>query len=996
MRLLTLAVAALAALLLTIALANAQEPPESQTAARLEPGVNLVGWTGEPTSTSQLFDEIPQLESIWAWDAELDDWIIAGRGAPEWLGGLGRVWAGTGLRLVLGGEEPFLWQRSTEPTSGLVKLRTGWNLVAWSGADGAPIEQVAKGIGWSLRELRRWDAANQQWTTWTSPERSAQLIAASAADQGATDEETEPVTVRRGEALWVNTARSINWLQPTDILPRLVFPGGASDELQARVREDLESVLAFYGQQYGIQAEPDFTVYIPKDVEALIQAQKDDGYEIDAAHIRAQWNLHGGWGGEEIMVKQTLWPGGLPTSEIARARYVLTHEYFHVLQGQLSHRGASQWLVEGTATWAAGDHQVIDGLHTWEGAREGTLSNITEDTPSLRSTESNNAAWQYTLGWLATDRLTEAAGGGSYIEFWRRLAPTEIGSHHRWTSTPGWRAAFQETFGLPTSSFYADFDAWQQEQAAANRANANPTESDARWIRGRVTRESGAPVAGVFVNAIRVEGEISVGWNQRAETGVDGTFAVRAPEDGDYRISVDIAADCTRFYSNGDLTEERDEAQPVSVNGANAQGVDIQLPQNICGWLISGRVVDADDEPLANALISICETTTHNCVWNKPTKRDGAFAVLAPTAGEYRLSLELVSKGCIVHYRSSEPTPDESEATPIRIADSDVNGLRLQVPSELCNQRIVGSIEGIERFLDFGGRAWVQICQVDTGCSLGEIRDLDRDGPFAIAVSTPGSYRLNYRLNNDCFLYHGSTGLTSNAAEAVRFDAGDRDVRIHHRRVPAGQCSQQISGRLVNADGEPPAQIHTSICQLVGDDCAIWLPVRTDADGSFAVTGLAAGAYRLNFKLNGCSIYYRAGSLTTRQADASRINVTGAESSNLQLRVPEGMCARRIAGRFVDANGAPLVVKWIYAIGDAADNSAASSVGQTDADGSFEIGVSSDDAYHFAIALRSQPYCSVNLEGRTLGSRNNPVRVRGADVTGITLRLPGTVEELCG
>ena len=220
--------AASAALLITAGLANAQEPA-TETGTTLHPGVNLVGWTSETAPVSQLFDEIPQLESIWAWDAELDDWIIAGRNAPEWLGGLGRVTAGMGLRLVLGGEESFLWQRSTEPTRGLVKLRTGWNLVAWSGADGALIEQVAKGIGWSLRELRRWNAASQQWTTWTSPKRSAQLIATSTTDQGATGEEAEPPTVQRGEALWVNLARSVNWLQPTDILPRLIFPDGASE-----------------------------------------------------------------------------------------------------------------------------------------------------------------------------------------------------------------------------------------------------------------------------------------------------------------------------------------------------------------------------------------------------------------------------------------------------------------------------------------------------------------------------------------------------------------------------------------------------------------------------------------------------------------------------------------------------------------------------------------------------------------------------------------------
>ena len=434
MRLLTIAAAALAALSLTIALANAQEPPESQTATRLEPGINLVGWVGEPTSTSQLFREIPQLESIWSWDAELDDWIVAGRGAPEWLGGLGRVRAGMGLRLILGGEEPFVWERSTEPTRGLVELRTGWNLVAWSGADSAPLEQVAKGIGWSLRELRRWNAANQQWTTWTSPERSAQLIATSATDQGATGEEAEPVTVRRGEAFWVNTARFVNWPQPTDILPRLIFPGGASDELQTRVREDLGSVLSFYGQQYGIQANPNFTVYVAKDVDALIQAYGQAYGELDAdgeASIRALWNRVGGWAGGRIVVKQASWPENLSASDISWARYTLTHEYFHILQGQLSDPRASQWLVEGTASWAEDDHQVIDGSSMWEDAREDRVSAITESTPSLRSTESENAGWHYTLGWLAVDRLTAAAGGGSYIEFWRRLASAKIDPYGR-------------------------------------------------------------------------------------------------------------------------------------------------------------------------------------------------------------------------------------------------------------------------------------------------------------------------------------------------------------------------------------------------------------------------------------------------------------------------------------------------------------------------------------------------------------------------------------
>ena len=1402
MRLLSLAAAALAALLLSIALASAQEPPESQTATRLEPGLNLVGWTGEIAPVSQLFDEIPQLESVWAWDAELDDWIVAGRNAPEWLGDLGRVTAGMGLRLVLGGEEPFLWQRPTEPTRGLVKLRTGWNLVAWSGADDAPIEQVAKGIGWSLRELRRWNAANQQWTTWTSPERSAQLIATNAADQDPTGEEAKPPTVQRGEALWVNTARSINWLQPTDILPRLVFPGGASDALQARVREDLESVLAFYSRQYGIQADPDFTIYVAKDVEALIQAQKDDGHEIDdagAASIRARWNRVAGWGGGgEIVVKQNSWPEDLSTGEIARGRYILTHEYFHILQNQLSDDWASQWLVEGTADWVEGGHQVLDGEQALEDLRERELSELSPRTPTLRSAESANARWHYTLGWLAVDRLTTAAGSGSYIEFWRRLAPTEIGPYGRWTSRPDWRTAFQETFGVSVSSFYAEFGAWQQEQATANETTASSSDDDARWIRGRVTDESGAPVAGVFVNAVQVESKTGVGWIQRAETDADGAFAVRAPENGDYRVSVNSNEDCTLYYSNSGLTEGPDDAQPITVAESDVQGMNIRLPANGCRQ-IRGRVANATGEPLAGVSVYACNTD--HCTRRHRTTSDGTFAVAVEDRGDYRLNLDL-GDNCTVYYRSSGSTANVSDASLISVSDVSVAGLSIRIPARACTHRIIGnvaiadgqplantyvyacrevdgrcvawfgrstdddgsfsitvptegryslsfnlddctiyfraggfttshaerrtvrasgrgvrldprqipqdmcalrrisgsitaadgqpladtyvsachesddgpcagrrtendgsfsitvpkegvyslsfnlngctihfrargfttsyeergtaraeerdvrlnprqipqgmcavpringsvatddeqpfagayisacreadggpcagartgsdgsfsikvpeagayrlwfSLDGCSSLIYFSARgfttereerlvtrvadrelhldprriptdlcpriigrvtktdgqpligAYVEACrEVDGVCVEPTRGRIGYDGLFAIAVPTTGSYRLSYDLDG-CELYYGSTGLVGNAAEAQRFDAGDRDLRIDHRLVPDNLCahqisgvvvsavgaplteaqvtacehadgecasgvygqvdadgrfamtvpvdgayrlilelshcsvyfgqedltstrsdarlfqvagqdvqlsqrqvptepcsqqvsSQQISGQIAKSDGQPLADTHISTCREVDNRCVAWFGGITNGDGSFAITVPDEGTYWLSFSLGSCHIYFGTAGLTPDWSQRLLVRVSDRDLQISPRQIPADMCAHRISGRFVDANGAPLAERWIDANGSDGSDSGA----WTDANGRFEIRVSSDSAYHFGTQLRREPYCWHTFEGRTFGSRNNPVRVSGADVTGITLRLPGTVEELCG
>ena len=875
------------ALWLTAGLASADEPTDPQTATRLHPGINLIGWVGEPTPVSQLFREIPQLEAVWTWDAEFDEWIAAARNAPEWLGGLSYVTAGMGLRMQLSGDAPVTWDRSTEPTRGLVRLRTGWNLVAWSGADGAPIENVAKGIGWSLRSIRRWDAATQQWAIWTSPERSAQVIA----DTGGS-EKAETPGVRRGEALWVEVSRSVNWPQPTDILPRLVFPGGASQALQARVREDLEAVLSYYRDQYGIQANPNFTVYVAENVDALIQAYKDDGVEVDDAYEaaqRARWNSAGGWAGRWIVVKQSSWLDDLSTSEIAWARYFVTHEYFHILQRHLSGSGgrAATWLVEGTARWGENEHLVLDGQQTWEEQREWIQSGITNSAPTLRSTEHPNTTWQYALGWLATDLLTADAGTDSWVEFWRHLDSTEIGPHGRWTSSPDWRTAFQEVFGMPVADFYVRFASWQREQAQRNSATTTDSDDDARWIRGRVTRDGGAAVAGVIVTAVRVEGETSVGWNQRAETDATGAFAIRVFQEGDYRLSVSINDDCTRYYSNGELIDEREKPQTVEVVGSDLRGVDIQLPPNICGWQIRGHVVDSDGDSLAGAAVTACHLTSRNCS-SERTESDGAFAVPAAEPGDYRLRLDLAD-GCAVYSRLSGVTPDQNAASLFQVGSTDVNDISIKVPLEIC--------------------------------------------------------------------------------------------------------AQQISGRLVDSNNMPLSGVTVYICQLVDGNCKVWdgTGSPTDDDGSFARTLLSEGAYLLYVDLDGCSAYYRVGGLTTVRDEASPISVTEANSLNLRLRVPAEMCAHRILGRVLDASGAPLAKKWINVYDPGGSSSRG---GWTDANGRFEFRVPSDGAYTVDIWLIIGA-CSHRFGGRSLGGPSRPIRVSGADVTGIEIRLPDTIENLC-
>ena len=117
--------------------------------------------------------------------------------------------------------------------------------------------------------------------------------------------------IQRGDALVVTVSRNVNWLQPAEVMPELVFLGNISAKLRQQARDDLQPVMEFYLTQFGIQPDgSSFTIRIAATLQSLIDYESAASGELDEAAIsewRDLWNESPALSGEDIVVNGELY-----------------------------------------------------------------------------------------------------------------------------------------------------------------------------------------------------------------------------------------------------------------------------------------------------------------------------------------------------------------------------------------------------------------------------------------------------------------------------------------------------------------------------------------------------------------------------------------------------------------------------------------------------------------------------------------------------------------
>ncbi len=410
---------------LTPVRASASEPADETAEARtivtwLQPGWNMAGWLGPSTPASELFEELPALQRVSAWDAGAQQYRRATRDSSDELP---ELMPGVGLWLLVAGDSPVRWTRPAAPDGLVLRLRRGLNLVGVV-ADGAVsrFSEAARGA-W------RWDPFRQQY----EPYRFG-----------------DPV-LRAGDALWIQASAPVSWWQPGTAEPPFVFLGDVPAEIQSDILAEYSNVRRFFAEHFAV-ATSGRLYHIAADLDA-VRAVHAPVVDRDPRPAIC------GWPSGEIHILL------VKCAELTYFSSDYVTDLLLDIPGKglgarwepgLDPRGPG-WLIEGMLLYAHTSYREAEGRLSLR--QRENLHTISRDIAlplrhfevtgnrDVVTTDSERA-----LGFFAVEWLAERVGNPAVFDY------------HRLVGASGdWRAAFAIAFGIGVEDFHKQFEAYRAE-----------------------------------------------------------------------------------------------------------------------------------------------------------------------------------------------------------------------------------------------------------------------------------------------------------------------------------------------------------------------------------------------------------------------------------------------------------------------------------------------------------------------------------------------------
>ena len=667
----TFATLVLALILHTPGAVTAQEDEPVTTV--LQPGYNMAGWIEPETGVAELFEAIPELEAVYAWDA-VEQRFRSGSAQRE--GDLTTLTPGMGLWLEIGGAEQVTWTRSghPDPAAGLTTLREGWNLVAWSGSEHAAFEDAFAALSGPSQVVLSWDTEAQWFGSYVP---------------GATSGGAQ--VVRLGDSVWVSSSGERHWLQPGSFESRVEFYGEFSGERKAEIRAETRSVVTWFAERYGL-LEPGFELYVGADRDSLTQARREVlgrpnpsyvlcGRAVNLQVFMADWCI-------------------TATHDLTSP---LAHEYFHVLQTHLVERTPTEgtiyvadWLLEGTAEYAGIEYHMARGHRSPEATAHLLRRTMIFASFELDELETNISQFDtvgYEMAAFAVRWLVSQVGEDAVLDYFQVLP-----------ASTGWEDAFDRAFGRPVSAFYSELAnhlADIRPEFWSVHVTVNDPDGNAMWewngrpISVKVVQND--PIAEITHNDIPGEDLNEDGATLRLPDGPYTLLASAACREfgGDFYSSVYY--ETIGYYSADGPARIGGGQEDLIVGGADL-AVAINLPalpnEAILNchdgprFNINGTVVRQAGGDLEGYDIWAYPTTElpHGWVNLNFTDEAGEFTIPAPDGYSYVLRLVDRCGNYLGNYHDEEGlvlfgTRDFWERrTAVAVKGADVTGIRIVIP----------------------------------------------------------------------------------------------------------------------------------------------------------------------------------------------------------------------------------------------------------------------------------------------------------------------------
>ena len=427
----------------------AAEAPEAASLIDivLHPGWNAVAWLGPDAPAATLFEAVPEIVAVSAWDAAEQRWLRAYRDIEPSGPALRGLARGAGLRLYVAAAGPVTWTRTAAEDGVLLELREGWNLVGWTGRDGAPAAEAFARFGRTLGVAMRRDDASGR--TEEYPPRSPD------------DRAGELRELRRGDVFWVRLTADARWWQSGTGPHPVVFLGDVAEDERARIRRSADEARATYAERWGVEAA--FRGYAGDPRGLAMRYLEARGRPLPAGFC-ADYET-----GVAFAVADCVGPG-----DWARA-------YFGALRDDLSDGRAAQapaWLAAGAEVYAEAVAGARPAGVTVEQrlARERRLRAAAlphRDGPTLASLETlasfgGQGAVGEDQAFLAVDWLVGQSSERSVVAFFEALADPSA----------TWEEAFRSAFGVTPADFREAFGAHLAVIAAARYADDGTAHQD--------------------------------------------------------------------------------------------------------------------------------------------------------------------------------------------------------------------------------------------------------------------------------------------------------------------------------------------------------------------------------------------------------------------------------------------------------------------------------------------------------------------------------------